>query len=103
MTPRKRIHQEVSPAAQSDLDALFERNPSGYAWALVAIQAAVRRPGKLSPKSKKLEGRWSMAFPSSPDDTKNSGRVVVDFDGERLVVVAVDDDHDRAYAKAKMR
>jgi hypothetical protein len=42
-------------------------------------------------------------LPASSDDTKNTGRVVVDFDGDRLVVIAVDDDHDRAYAKARAR
>ena len=103
MVSRRRVKLKIEPQAQRDLDELQARNPAATGWAIAAIHAAMARPQALEPKSKRLLGQWAVDFPVSADDKGNSGRVVVDFDGKTLSVVAVDDDHDRAYAKAKAR
>jgi hypothetical protein len=103
MIARKRLRLHIESEAQSDLDEMQDRDPAAFGFAIAAVRAALARPQAMERKGGKLIGHWSVAFPSAHGDAANSGRLVVRMEGHVLVLVAVDEDHDRAYSKARTR
>lgn len=103
MIARRRLNLKIEAGAQQDLDDIQDRAPGALGFALSAINAALRTPQKMDPKTKQLDGHRSLSFPAEPGDKKQHGRMIAEVIGNTLVVVAVDEDHDRAYQKAKAR
>lgn len=103
MIARKRLRLRIESGAQGDLDEMQDRDPAAFGFAIVAVREALARPHAMERKGGKLIGHWSVAFPAGHGDDAQSGRLVVRMEGQVLVLVAVDENHDRAYTKARAR
>jgi len=95
-----RYHED---AWAGDLPEVPESLRSYVRKALESIQA--RRDEAMDPKQKRLAGTFSAAFLGDPEEDEKtaSGRIVYLVDGRDIVVIALHQDHDEAYRRARTR
>lgn len=103
MIARKRIAIESSRLAENDMDELEQRNTFAWAVALSMMKIAASGHKPKDVKWGKLEGLESISFAAHPKDENDSARLIFRRTKEALEVIAVSDDHDEAYRRARSR
>ena len=103
MIARKRIAIESSRLAENDMDELEKRNTFAWAVALSMMKVAASGHRPKDVKWGRLEGLESIAFQAHQKDDTESGRLIFRRTKEAVEIIAVSDDHDDAYRKARAR
>ena len=101
---RRRVELSLSPQAENeDIPEIPDELLPFMFAALDEIQA--RRDEAMDPKQKRLAGTFSAAFLGDPEEDKEtaSGRIVYLVEGRDIVVLALHQNHDEAYRRARTR